>query len=268
MARPNAAALVMRDPAAAIMIGAIDGSDFGVDFGSEHHPDRRSGARYSSHGERWAPNNDVSDFGHDNLDFGADFGADFGYSDFSPVGADMATSDYGADFGDDDFGAAAANPTPQQLMAMHRKVVASNRHTARRASLLEPNKGSRIKVERYSFGLSQDIVVGTPVAISMNGNPSVDMRPQRVTSNVPGPNFVFLSLIQVANVVVTVGQGFEDANDYAANAVGTMLDLPTLSPQNRATIAGTYDGFIPPAYVEDAASRFCMSFKGWAEIVA
>jgi len=271
--RPNALALAMRDPAAAIMAGAISGADFGCDdpFGSELHPNRTGQNRYDSRGEQWAPGNDVSDFGADfgyALEpFGADFGADFGYSDFSPVGSDMASSDYGADFGDDDFGA-AANPTPQQLMQMHKRVVASNRHTARRASLLEPNKGSRIKVERYSFGLSQDIVVGTPVAIAMNGNPSVDMRPQRVTSNAPGPNFVFLSLIQVANVVVTVGQGFEDANDYAAHAVGTMLDLPTLSPQNRATIAGTYDGFIPPAYIEGAASRFCMSFKGWAEIVA
>jgi hypothetical protein len=265
--RPNARTLAMRDPAAAIMAGAIDGADFGCDVGSEYHPDASAQQRYVSRSEPWSPGADECDFGADFGPFGADFGADFGYSEFSPVGADAATSDYGADFGDDDFGA-AANPTPQQLMAMHRKVVASNRHTARRAGLLEPNKGSRIKVERYSFGLSQDIVIGVPVAISMNGNPSVDMRPQRVTSNAPGPNFVFLSLIQVANVVVTVGQGFEDANDYAAHAVGTMLDLPTLSPQNRATIAGTYDGFIPPAYVENAASRFCMSFKGWAEIVA
>lgn len=256
--RPNARQLALRDPAAAIMLGAV--AAHGSDFGSELHTDRTGQNRYDSRGEQWAPGNDIE----------ADFGADFGVSDFSPVGADFASSDYGADFGDDsdvgaDFG---ANPSPQQLVQMHKKIVASNKHTARRASLLEPNKGSRVKVERYSFGLSQDIVIGTNATIALNGNPSVDMRPQRVTSNVPGPNFVYLSLIQVANVVVTVGSGFEDANDYAANAVGTMLDLPTLSPQNRANIAGLYFGFIPPAYVEDAASKFCMSFKGWAEIVA
>jgi hypothetical protein len=264
MARPNARQLALRDPAAAALLGAIAGAD----FGSELHPDRRSGSRYDSRGETWSPGED-SDFGLD-YDMGADFGADFGYSDFSPVGADMATSDYGADFGDDwgaDFGAAGA-PSAQQLQTMAKRVAASNKLTAKRASLLEPNKGSRIKVERYSFGLSQAITIGTVAVINMNGNPSVDMRPQRVTSNVPGPNFVFLSLIQVANVVVTVGQGFEDANDYAAHAVGTMLDLPTLSPQNRASIAGSYNGFIPPAYIEGSASFFCMSFKGWAEIVA
>lgn len=260
MARPNARQLALRDPAAGAILGAISGAD----FGSELHPYRTGQNRYDSRGERWANDNDA-DFGLED-DMGADFGADFGYGDFSPVGADMATSDYGEDDVGADFGAAA--PTAPQLQALHKKVVASNKRTAQRAKLLEPNKGSRIKVERYSFGLSQAITIGTTAVINMNGNPSVDMRPQRVTSNVPGPNFVFLSLIQVANVVVTVGQGFEDANDYAANAVGTMLDLPTLSPQNRATIAGSYNGFIPPAYIEGSASFFCMSFKGWAEIVA
>lgn len=261
MARPNARNLALRDPAAAAVLGAIAGAD----FGSELNPNRTGQARYGSRGETWSPGNDNFglEFGDDGM--GSEFGADFGYSGFSPVGADMATSDYGDDDVGADFG---ANPSPQALQAMHRKLQQSNKHTARRASLLEPNKGSRIKVERYSFGLSQAIVIGTVAVISMNGNPSVDMRPQRVTSNVPGPNFVFLSLIQVANVVVTVGQGFEDANDYAAHAVGTMLDLPTLSPQNRASIAGTYNGFIPPAYIEGSASFYCMSFKGWAEIVA
>lgn len=203
----------------------------------------------------------------------SDFGDDFGGM-FSPVGADMSTSDYGADFGDEEFGADfgaahTANPTAAQLLALHKKHRAMARKTAQRHSLLEPNAGSHIKVERYSFGLSQSIVIGVASNISMNSAPSVDLRPQRVTSNVPGPNFVFLTLIQVANVVVTVGQGnFEDANDYAANAVGTMLDLPTLSPQNRATIAGQYTGFVPPAYINGSTSQFCMSFKGWAEIVA
>lgn len=258
MGRPNARQLALRDPAAAIMLGAIAGAD----FGTEHHNRRGSGNRFGR------PNNDndaaLSPFGKDHGFMGADFatsdyGADFG-SSFSPVGAD---------FGDDDFGADAAHPSPQQLVAMHKKIVASNKHTARRASLLEPNAGSRIKVERYSFGLSQQITIGSVANINMNGAPSVDLRPQRVCSNVPGPNFVFLTLIQVANVVVTVGQGsFEDANDYAANAVGTMLDLPTLSPQNRATVAGQYNAFIPPAYINGTTSQFCMSFKGWAEIVA
>jgi hypothetical protein len=226
----------MRDPAAAALLGlvAIGGSN----FGSEH----------------------------------SSFGADFGYGDFSPMGSDGTDLMVGAEFGggDDwgvDFGAAAGAPSPQQLLALHKKNVAKAQATNRRASLLEPNKFSDIKVERYSFGLSQAITIGTPVAIALSGNPSVDIRPQRICTNVPGPNFVFLNLIQVANVV-TVGNGVEDANDYAANAVGTILDLPTLSTQTPARVTGNYLGFVPPAYVSPSASFFTTSFKGWANIVA
>lgn len=231
--RPNAQQLSLRDPAAAALLGIIQGANFGVET--------------------------------------SQFGADFGYGDFSPMGDEM-----GADFGDEwgaDFGAAAAlaaapAPSSQQLVALHRQKVARNVVSAKRAALLEPNKHSDVKVERYSFGLSQAIVIATSVAISLTGNPSVDIRPQRICTNVPGPNFVFLTLIQVANVVVTVGNGVEDANDYAANAVGTILDLPTLSTQTPARVTGNYLGFVPPAYVVGSASFFTTSFKGWANIVA
>lgn len=233
--RPNSQQLAMRDPAAAALLGLVGMS--GANFGAE-----------------------------------ASFGADFGYGDFSPMG-DGSDLMVGAEFGDDwgaEFGAAAAasTPSPAQLLALHKKNVAKAVVTNRRASLLEPNKHSDVKVERYSFGLSQAITIGTAVAISLSGNPSVDIRPQRICTNVPGPNFVFLSLIQVANVVVTVGNGVEDANDYAANAVGTILDLPTLSTQTPARVTGNYFGFVPPAYVAPSASFFTTSFKGWANIVA
>jgi hypothetical protein len=232
--RPNARQLSLRDPAAAALLWL----EAGADFGSEN----------------------------------SRFGSDFGYGDFSPMGDDM-----GADFGDEwgaDFGQAAAAlaaappPTSAQLVALHRKQVARSAISAKRAALLEPNKNSDVKVERYSFGLSQAITIGTAVAITLQGNPSCDIRPQRVVTNVPGPNFVFLTLIQVANVVVTVGNGVEDANDYAANAVGTILDLPTLSTQTPARVTGNYLGFVPPAYVVASSSFFTTSFKGWANIVA
>lgn len=229
--RPNSQQLALRDPAAAALLGIVGMS-------------------------------------------GANFGAEFGYGDFSPMGNDGMDLMVGAEFGDDwgaEFGAAAAAapaPNAQQLLALHKRQVAKAVVTNRRASLLEPNKNSDVKVERYSFGLSQAITIGTPVAIALSGNPSVDIRPQRICTNVPGPNFVFLNLIQVANVVVTVGNGVEDANDYAANAVGTILDLPTLSTQTPARVTGNYLGFVPPAYVAPSSSFFTTSFKGWANIVA
>ncbi len=238
--RPNAKQLAMRDPAAAVLLGAIAGADFG---------------------------SEDSSFGSD---FGDDWGADFG-SVFSPMGADFG-DDWGADFGDD-FGAAAAagaiaKPSAQQMAAMYVGAVKKRAATNKRKSLLEPNAGSAAKVERYSFAISQAITIGTTVAINITGSPDVDIRPQRVVCNAPAPLFVFLSLLKVANVTVTVGPGVEDAFDYSALAVGTMLDLPTLTPANRATVQGTYTGFIPPGYVNGTSSFFVTSMKGWASIVA
>lgn len=250
--RPNAQQLSMRDPALGALLGLIGGSDFG--------------------GEAIE------------LQAGADFGAEFGYNDFSPVGAEFGNefnpyAAMGAEFGSFDwagdpaaygaeFGAAAAAPSAQQMVAMRNAAVAKARKTAQRASLLEPNRGSAVKVERYSFGLSQALVVGTAAAIVLAGNPSVDIRPQRICTNVPGPNYVYLTLIQVANVVITVGTGVEDASDYSNVAVGTMLDLPTLSTQTPARVTGNYFGFVPATYVVGAATFFTTSFKGWANIMA
>ena len=241
MARPNSRQLAMRDPAAAAMLGLIgaNGANFGneMDFGSDFSP-----------------------MGYDGtLDDG--FGAEFG-------------DDWGAEFGDAEFGAAkkkaksAGTPSAAQLMQMYNAIMKQNSYTEQRQRLLEPNRGSKLKIERYSFTLSTPITIGTPTAITLQGNPSVTIRPQRICTNVPGPNFVFLSLIQVANVVVTVVTGVEDENDYAANAVGTILDLPTLNTQTPARVTGTYEGFVPASYVIGATSNFCASFKGWANIVA
>jgi len=253
--RPNAMQLSMRDPAMGALLGLIPGSDFGSDSV---------------------------------LSGGADFGADFGYNDFSPVGNEFNPyANMGADFGafewagdaplafGADFGAAAGPPTAAQFMAMQKTIQTLQaqmkvkaQKTQQRASLLEPNKGSDVKVERYSFGLSQALVVGTAAAIVLAGNPSADIRPQRICTNVPGPNYVFLTLIQVANVVVTIGTGVEDASDYSNVAVGTMLDLPTLSTQTPARVTGNYFGFVPASYVIGAATFFTTSFKGWANLTA
>lgn len=232
--RPNAKQLAMRDPAAAVLLGAIAGADFGAED---------------------------SDFGSD---FGDDWGADFG-SVFSPMGADFGDDDIGADFG---AAAALAKPNPSQMAQLYVNAVKKKAKTDKRKNLLEPNAGSAAKVERYSFAISQAITIGTTVAINITGSPDVDIRPQRVVCNAPAPLYVFLSLIKVANVTVTVGPGVEDAFDYSAQAVGTMLDLPTLTPANRATVQGTYTGFIPPGYVNGTSSYFVTSFKGWASIVA
>jgi hypothetical protein len=134
--------------------------------------------------------------------------------------------------------------------------------------ILEPNRGSAIKVERYSFSIDQDITLGTSEDINMTGQPDTTIRPQTVTMNAPTPMFATISNIKVANVSVTVGPGNEDAYNYNANGWGRNLDMPTLSPANRATITGRYTGYVPAGFVGGQEVNFNASFKGPASIVA
>jgi len=233
MMHPNAKTLALRDPALATLMGAIDGSDFGDDYGD---------------------------------DYGFEFGDEMG-------------DEYGFEFGDE-YGAEAVAasrapvrvarpvaPPPAvaaKLWAAHRRASA---HTERRARLIEPNKGSKIKVEKYIFSLSQALTLGAASAISISQSPDTNLRPQRVTMNAPTPGFVTVTNLKVANVSVTVG-GIADAASFSNNAVNTALDMPTLSPSNKATVDGNYTGYVPPGYVGAAAFMFVTSLIGPATIVA
>lgn len=207
MKHPNARDLAMRDPALAILAGAINDSDFGAEF-----------------------------------------------------------SDYGFEFGDDAPVALPA-PTPTQAMQAYQQLHMQKAHTARRASLLEPNKGSAVKVEVYEFNVNQPLTLGTTLSFTATNQPDTNIRPKRVSMNAPAPGFVTITELKVANVSVIVG-GTSDAWNYNANGVGQHLDLPTLSPANRATIIGAYTGFVPPGFVGGSSYLFCVSMKGPASVIA
>lgn len=195
--------------------------------------------------------------GEGDADFGIDFGGDYGEDD-----------SYGVDFGADmAIAAPQAAPPPHALLALWQKHQADSSNTRRRAMLLEPNKGSKVKVERYTFYLNQSLVLGTASAIAASGNPDCDIRPQRVTVNAPTYGFCTLTNIKVANVSVLIG-GIADAFDFNANGVGQSLDLPTLTPANRASIDGSYTGFVPPGFAGGSAYTFCAGLKGPASMVA
>lgn len=222
----------MRDPALAAMVGAFSGTaDFGMDeddFGDD-------------------------DFGDEDDDYGAEFAAEFG--------------------DDDDFGAGPprlrGRPSQAALIRAWKKKNAMRRRTQRRNRVLEPNKGSSVKVEKYTFSIAEAITLGTASTFTtLTGQPDTTIRPQRVTMNAPSPLYAFIQEIKVANVSVSVGSGVEDAFNYSAQGVGQSLDMPTLSPANRATVFGTYTGFVPPGFVGGTASFFTVSFKGPSSIVA
>jgi hypothetical protein len=240
----NYGQLAQRDPALAALLGALPGSDFGAEFGGEYDMNGMPGV--------------TPDVGHGVM--GAEFGAEFGYYGY---GADavvpahpMAPMAH--------RGHAAIHPEHAALLRAHHH---RQHQTEVRERLLEPNKGSTTKVERYDFSLNQTLTIGTPVVVDMSLQPSVTLRPQRLIVNAPAPGFVSFLTIQVANVAVTVGNA-TDAYAYSAVAVGSHLDCPTLSPANRATLAGTYSGYSPVGYAPASLFLLCATFQGPATIVA
>jgi hypothetical protein len=225
---------------------------------------------------------------------GADFGNEFAFNGDEAGdewGDDYGADDYGDDYGADDYGYTPAfnGPSPSAAMAHRRtlpvriarpiapppsvaaKLWAHQRRsqnvTHRRRALLEPNLGSKISVQRYSFSINAALVFGVASNLFASGQPDTNIRPQRVTMNAPSPGFVTINEIKVANVSVTVG-GIGDAFEYSPIGVGMTLDMPTLSPANRASVQGAYTGFVPPGFVGGAAFAFVTSFKGPASIVA
>ena len=210
--------------------------------------------------------------------FGSQFAGEFGDDEYSDdvgfmAGDDLA-AEIGAEFGDDVGAAVAArvarrapSANPAALAAL-KKMQVEKARSARRASILNPNKGSEVKVERYAFSISQAIVIGAAVGIAVNGQPDTTIRPQRVTMNAPTTNFVFINEIKVANVSVTVGAGAIDAFNFNPQGVGQSLDMPTLTPANRASVLGTYSGYVPPGFVAGMATQFCVTFNGPASVIA
>lgn len=190
---------------------------------------------------------------------------DFGHEGGDDFGVDFGQDTWGYEFGED--APVSAMPTKSEALTAWKAHTEQKMMTARRARILEPNKGSAVKIERYGFSVNQALVLGTASVISASNNPDTNIRPQRVTTNAPSPMFATLSQLSVANVNVLVG-GIFDAFDFNANGVQQELDLPTLTPANRATIAGSYTGLVPPGFVGGTSVTFALSLKGPASVIA
>ena len=243
--------LAMRDPAQAAFYG-ITGSDMGYE-----------GDEAASYEEPVLYTGGESDFG---VDFGDDENYDMGFTEFG---------------GDTQFGGPPAPPAaaPHHAAAAHhgatpqgRAIIAAHlrkqAHRDHRAMLLEPNKYSDLKVERYSFSIVTVIPqLLTAGALSGSNSPDVNFRPQRVTSNVVSPGMVLISDARVANVSFTVG-GMIDAWQWNANAVGQHLDVPTLTPANKASFSGTYTNLVPSPLSGTGSYTFILAFSGPSSIVA
>lgn len=261
----NASQLVMREPALAMLMGALpQGNNFG--FGDDYAAGYGFGLQSS-------------------VDPSANMGLPgFGYAPPLPqygYGDDGYGYGYGAEEVDYGFGAHHRRRHPAHhphhpahpahphhahhaAHAAKHMQLSNPASTASRTMLLDPNRDSTVKVERYSFSFSPvtNLVLGTASNIpTFTQNPSTSIKGQRVVMNAPGPGFILVSTLQVANVNVFVG-GTEDAFTYSAGAFGVMLDLPRLDPQNRATSAGAYTGVLPPGFTAGNGYQFIITLQG------
>ncbi len=195
---------------------------------------------------------------------GADFGKDRGFADF---GREFGYDGMGFEFGDDaPTSTAIPKPTPQDALKLWDQYHTAKAYTQSRTRMLNPNEGSTVKVEQYIFPVSQVIVIGAITAINMFNQPDVTIRPKRMLMNAPVPGLVNITSVQVANVNVTVGAGQAwDAYFVSAVGVGVSLDLPTLTPSNRATIIGASTALVPAPLVA-GNYQFSAAFIGPAQM--
>lgn len=237
--------LVSRDPALAALVGAIAGHDFGYS-----RPMPQAAPRFQM------PTMSGPIPGRFGVGFGDDYG--FGAPQLNQWG-----------FGAPNPHAMQHHPAHPHHPAAHPAHPAHMQHhsphsTYGRTLLLDPNRESTVKVERYSFSFSPSasLALGTASALgTFTANPSTSIKGQRVVTNAPAPGFVTLDSLQIANVNVFVGTT-EDAFTYTAVAQNVVLDLPRLDPQNRATASGDYSGMLPPGFSSGQPFKFVVTLQG------
>jgi hypothetical protein len=249
--RPNATALAMRNPALAALVGAVPGG--GSDFGRDRRGASRAPARSTSRAT-----------------FGYEHGAErpyFGDDPHAPAADHVAAATGHMARGVHHDHALHPNNWSRTMEIVHRHHHREER-TVHRELVLEPNKGSDVKIERYSFPLAQNLTLGTAAALNMTSTPAVYIRSQRVTCNAPSYAFAYFQSFITGNVGAIVSGATEDAAHYNAGAFDSHLDLPTLAPGIPMIITGNYTGFVPPSYTTGNAYLFTISFKGPASMTA
>lgn len=203
---------------------------------------------------------------HNGSNFGSEFSGEFS-ADFE--GDYEFGDEMDGDFAADPAPAAIPKPTAQQALAAYRNQMAAKVNRNKRMILLQPNRGSDVKVERYTFTIDTPLTIGGgAVAFLMTGQPDTQIRPQILSINAPSVMFATITEIKVANVSVSIGVGAEDAYNYSPLAPDRHLDMPTLTPANRATVRGNYSNYVPPGFAVGMVTTLSASFKGPASIVA
>lgn len=255
--------LALRDPAFAALRG-----EMATDFGAEMDP-VVLGGEGAHFGGVDAPNvlsnlEDADDFDPNALtsvpdDLMASFGG-FG-------GLDDSEDDvFGGDY--EPFGADAARMQPAQVQALVASAMRKSKGARLRKMLIDPNRESTVKIQRYSFSLNAPITaVGTAQAgLTAQGAPSTHFHPEDVATNIAQPGFVTITEGKVANVSWTVG-GSTDAYVFNPISTSSRMSLPPLTPANQATVLANYTGMpIIGLTTYTGSFPFSVTFSGHATV--
>jgi hypothetical protein len=130
---------------------------------------------------------------------------------------------------------------------------------------MDPNRGLAVKIGRYDFSISTPITIGDATTFSTPRQPQTRIRSKRLFCNVPCPQFITLSALLVANINVFIG-GPSDAFTYASQSLDSVIDLPTLYPQNQMTVDGSYSGIAPAPFADGFSFNFIATVQGSAHL--
>jgi hypothetical protein len=227
MPRFSSRQIASRDPAMAALMGAMPAS-FGADFGNDDRLGDAMGSR---------------SFANRDLRAGA-----YGSAEMLDVDAGQLRHD---------------NSVIETLESYRHHDLIMRKLEQERA--MDPNRGLATKIGRYDFSVTTPLVIGDASGFSTSKQPQTRIRSKRLFCNVPCPQFVTISALLIANINVFIG-GPSDAATYAPTALDSLIDLPTLSPQNQMTVDGTYSGIAPAPYGEGLTYNFIATVQGSAHL--
>jgi hypothetical protein len=122
-------------------------------------------------------------------------------------------------------------------------------------------------VERYCMYARGEIVLGTPSSFELTGEVEDDtcFRVGRIYSHAKCPGFLLLlSEIEIGNVKMIGGEGYEDAFIYSIFA-GIPNDLhpdfPLLRKGGKVKVTGDYTGLVPEELREKTGERYQLVFE-------
>ena len=197
-----------------------------------------------------------------------------------PIHDPGANNPSGVDFGHPPFPPGYSPfPTPFDLRGAIDKHANDKKATEEREKILDPNRGSSTKVERYTFPLTtHKLIPSKEERFEVRGQPTVTFRPQQLLINIPKAGILFVEYILIANVNVMIGTSLplrpddpledhlEDAFSYHLDN-NHPLDLPTMSPANTCKIGFRYTGDVLPSSM-NVPHLLTTTFRGPATIIA